>query len=457
MFDYLKMETEEVVSDKTLRSFCNNSVAMGEWLEANGVEFNASLSPVKTSYPSSRYFLYYSGNEVVKEYARAAKPAQRGHRAFGRGLSGASFYTPLKQSAAHKGVQLMAQSRANRLVVDASGEVLGVEVYSQSAQSSGAVKHRRLTRLASKLWVLAPLANYCLKHIEGLEASAERRLIKARRGVILVTGGFVANRAMVEHYAPNYLDGMPLGTSACDGSGIELGESAGAALAQMDRVSAWRFINPPLALAKGIVVNRAGQRYCNEQVYGAKMGYHMVEENNGKALLIFDHSLFWQALKQAMPWKIWFFQAIPALLNLLLNVRRGKSIEELAQRCGLPEEQLVATVADYNRATYGEQPDTFGKGEDFLQGLHPGPFYALDISLDSRLFPCATITVGGLVVDESSGAVKSNAGKPIKGLYAAGRTAVGLASNFYVSCLSIADCVFSGRRAGSHCAARADS
>lgn len=37
-------------------------------------------------------------------------------------------------------------------------------------------------------------------------------------------------------------------------------------------------------------------------------------------------------------------------------------------------------------------------------------------------------------------------------LYAAGRNAVGMCSNGYVSGLSLADCVFSGKRAGEHAA-----
>ena len=39
-------------------------------------------------------------------------------------------------------------------------------------------------------------------------------------------------------------------------------------------------------------------------------------------------------------------------------------------------------------------------------------------------------------------------GKDIKGLYAGGRTAIGICCNIYVSGLSIADGIFSGRRAG---------
>jgi 3-oxo-5alpha-steroid 4-dehydrogenase len=55
-----------------------------------------------------------------------------------------------------------------------------------------------------------------------------------------------------------------------------------------------------------------------------------------------------------------------------------------------------------------------------------------------------------LVVDEITGLVKREDGSVIPNLYAAGRTAIGVASHSYVSGLSLADCVFSGRRAGSH-------
>jgi predicted oxidoreductase len=58
------------------------------------------------------------------------------------------------------------------------------------------------------------------------------------------------------------------------------------------------------------------------------------------------------------------------------------------------------------------------------------------------------MTLGGLVVDEDTGQVLRADGSVIEGLYAAGRNAVGVCSQSYVSGLSIADCVFSGRRAG---------
>lgn len=62
------------------------------------------------------------------------------------------------------------------------------------------------------------------------------------------------------------------------------------------------------------------------------------------------------------------------------------------------------------------------------------------------------LTLGGLVVAEDTGQVRRADGSVIDGLYAAGRSAVGVCSNSYVSGLSLADCVFSGRRACLHAA-----
>ncbi len=86
--------------------------------------------------------------------------------------------------------------------------------------------------------------------------------------------------------------------------------------------------------------------------------------------------------------------------------------------------------------------------------MHPvgeGPFSLIAISIKRSLInPCPMFTLGGLIVDEGTGSVRTPAGQAIPGLYAAGRTAIGICANSYVSGLSLADCVFSGRRAAEH-------
>ena len=70
--------------------------------------------------------------------------------------------------------------------------------------------------------------------------------------------------------------------------------------------------------------------------------------------------------------------------------------------------------------------------------------------LRQRIF----FTLGGLKVDELRGNVMRDDGTPIAGLYAAGRAAMGLPSNGYISGMSIADGIFTGRRAGKDASVR---
>jgi len=77
MFAYLQHETRGAVSDATLRRFCEESPAMIGWLQEQGVPFQGSLAPYKTSYPTNRHYLYYSGSELSAR--DLATPAPRGH------------------------------------------------------------------------------------------------------------------------------------------------------------------------------------------------------------------------------------------------------------------------------------------------------------------------------------------------------------------------------------------
>jgi len=96
---------------------------------------------------------------------------------------------------------------------------------------------------------------------------------------------------MVTQHAPKYLMTMRLGATGCDGSGIRLGQSAGGATGRLEKVSAWRFINPPTPWAKGVVVGPSGKRFCNEASYGARLGVEMCESQDGRAWLVLDAKL----------------------------------------------------------------------------------------------------------------------------------------------------------------------
>jgi 3-oxo-5alpha-steroid 4-dehydrogenase len=110
---------------------------------------------------------------------------------------------------------------------------------------------------------------------------------------------------------------------------------------------------------------------------------------------------------------------------------------------------LEATIAEYDQIARGQKEDTWGKRLKLLSSLGQGPYYAVNISSNNRFSPVGAFSLGGLMVDEATGAVLGPGDKPIPGLYAVGRDAIGIPSNRYVSGTSLADCVFSGRRAGA--------
>ncbi len=455
MYEYLCMEVGDAVERATLRDFCDRSVEMIEWLEAHGVEFEATVPPCKTSYPADGYYLYFSGNETVKEYAGKHPPSPRGHRVKGTGLSGAMLFRALRKSVHVAGARVMTQSSTRRLVVDnRSGALLGAELWQFENDSRAARRHRRLSRLAERMYYPAPgLSDMLRRRALAVElADAHRLLVRARTGVVLSTGGFIFNREMVARHAPKYLRNFRLGTSGCDGSGIRLGQSVGGECARLERVSAWRFINPPLAWARGMIVDANGARFCNEEVYGAKLGYEMCECHGGKAWLVIDSTIRRDAVREALFGGLWGFQSVPALVLTYAGAKRGSSIEDLARRIGADATAMRQSWQSYNQAARSGD-DPLGKSRDLLHPLEAPPFYALDISVDKRVFPCAALTLGGLCVDETDGAVRTADGGTVTGLYAAGRAAVGIASNHYVSGLALADCIWSGRRAGRSAAA----
>lgn len=454
MYEYLRLEVGDAVSETTLRRFCEDSRELLAWLESLGAQYDTDPDPPKTSYPPPDSYLYFSGNEAVAPFAQAADPAPRGHRTKAAGGplgTGKRLFGYLRERVSALGIPVVAPAAARRLITRRDGAVVGAEVWQLEPGSRAARKHRRLIRHAELIHnVAGALADRLRAKALAIElAEAKRLRVRTRRGVALTTGGFIFNRDMVQAHAPKYLGNMRIGATGCDGSGIRLGQSAGGQTQRLHKASSWRFINPPAAWPQGIVVDAEGHRFCNETSYGARLGVAMCEAHAGRAWLILDAKSRRAAIRQCLFGGLWAFQKIPALMLMLLFPPRARTVAGLAERLGIPSEPLCASVHRYNAAANGESDDPMGKSGPSLQPLSTPPYYALDISAHNPLFPCPTITLGGLKVDETTSAVLDTDNHPIPGLYAAGRAAVGIASNSYISGLSLADCLWSGRRTGA--------
>jgi 3-oxo-5alpha-steroid 4-dehydrogenase len=457
MYGYLRHETRDAVPAATLRRFCEESAGLLAWLEDHGVPFDATLCPYKTSYPTNRHYLYQSGSEHIHP-----DPAPRGHRTHARGTSGGTLHAALAATALARGVRFLPQTRVVALETPGCRTPL-----SQAARDSGVRQrevvcrtlrdapvwarfaHRTLHRWSVKPGLYVPgLGRALHRMVARIEQRHGRELRIRTESVVLAAGGFVFDREMMREHAPG-VRGLRLGTPGDDGSGIRLGIAAGAGVRHLDRISLWRFITPPSALLGGLLVDRDGRRVCDESLYGAAIGDAVRACPGGRAWLLLDANLFREARRQ-LPGQTLWFQRWQSLWLFTARRTSAPTLAKLARRAGIDPEGLAATVSAANLARFKGVPDPAGKRAELTRSLDRAPYSLLDVSL--RSVPAPMLTLGGLTVDEHTGEVLRPDGSPVPGLYAAGRTAVGICSGSYVSGLSLADCAYSGRRAGRHAA-----
>ena len=191
----------------------------------------------------------------------------------------------------------------------------------------------------------------------------------------------------------------------------------------------------PVGLRRGVLVNRQGLRFVNEDVYHPRLAHHAIQQLGKGIYLVVNHDDYHH----------------PPYLNAEI-AGTGETIEEMAEEIGLPPGNLAHTIAYYNEhAANGEDP-LFHKSPEWLKPIEP-PYAALDCTPGSGvLYPF--FTLGGLDT-LPTGEVLTMDGRVIAGLYAAGRASCGVPRTAagYASGLSVGDATFFGRMAGKRMAA----
>ncbi|MED5263121.1 MAG: FAD-binding protein, partial [Myxococcota bacterium] len=359
--------------------------------------------PYETStMPMPGASLSYTGSERAYPYREIARPAPRGHTVQKDGVgSGEYLMQILVEQFERSGGEIQPNTRSETLVVDSEGRVVGV-----------------VARVGS-----------------------DPCLVRARRGVVLTTGGFIQNPEMLRWYAPEVLQcGRPIAAETSDdGSGIRMGIGAGGAAVRMDSACiVLGFAYGNRDNIRGILVNAQGQRYVNEDVYQSNHGEIALKRQQGEVYLIVDDSIY-QAPSDD-----------PSLAGVLYPLlAAGETPSELESELGMPPGSLQHTLEVYNEnAAKGEDP-YFKKEACWVRPLKP-PYAALDLRVGNS--PYSVFTLGGLHT-RVGGEVLDAEGAVVPGLYAAGRTASGVPAQGYNSGLSIADCTFTGRLAGASAAA----
>lgn len=451
MYKYLDFEGM-AVKPQTLRRYCETIAGDLEWLDGFGLRFGSTVYPHSTAYPPNGHFLYFSGMEKLRP--QVAYVAPRAHRTLGRGMTGNVYWAVLRDAALSHGVRLRQHSPVRRLVMDRAGRVIGVDCQAISRQHWA--RHDALYRRVTPYRPLnGERGERAVRECRAFEAGipGRRELIRAHRAVIIAAGNYTCNLEFLGRYRPEfrecYREIVRMGTMGDDGSGIELGLSAGGQLACMDAAVLSRPTYPPLAFVTGALVNLDGRRYCNEDANYSILGQATSEQQDYVAWLIVDSRTFWRGVRQLLPpGQLFSLFGMPAFLNILFGgTRRGKTLEELARKCRLaPQHQLVASIAAYNEDV-AQAHDALGKHPDNLGRIDRPPFYAINMSLRNKWNMSSGMPYGGLQVDEETGAVVRADGTDVPGLFACGRCTVGMSSRTTFSGLSLGDTIFSGRRA----------
>ena len=392
MFDYLMAACGPDPLEDRIRVYCDESPAHYDWLVDQGIPFKAEFYDQRMLAPEEQG-LTYSGNELVHPFRDLARPAPRAHMAAQEGMTGAFLMQRLTERAKALGAHIRTDTRVDRLVQDENGRVVGA----------------------------------CAT------VAGEPRTIRAHKGVVLCTGGFAMNEEMVGRYAPELKRArFKAASEGDDGRGILMGMGAGGNPIRMHMASVTLPFYPPKSLMKGVFVNRAGQRFMPEDVYQGRAGEICLYQQSGEVWLILDDTTFER----------------PQFAGG--EIYAAETVAELEEEIGFVAGTLEATLGLYNRHARDGVDPVFHKAPEYIVPLEKPPFGAIDMSWDKATY--AAFTLGGLDTDEHA-RVRDGDGRPIPGLYAAGRTAASLSSPGYSSGTSIGEATFFGRRAGQHAAA----
>lgn len=326
----------------------------------------------------------------------------------------------------------LRHGRGTRIV---NGNALAARLF-HSAIESGAT-----------LWNNAPALELLQRadgSVEGVvvQHGGQKVQVRARRGVLLATGGYGANEKLRQRFIPMAGHHVSLQPEGNTGDGVRMGQTAGGF---HDPAHAGDCIWTPVSVHRPagggapvpyphifidrampgcIAVDPGGRRFVNEGSSYQNFVSTMHQRGFTRVHLIADREFlrkYGLGLARPFPFSVQRYIDDGYLFE-------APTLEELARRIGVPAAALARTVQRYNEhAARGEDPD-FGKGIDAhsrfrgdathapnpsLAPIGAGPYYAIAVQ------PGDLSTVGGLSTNARAQVLDAQ-GREIPGLYAAG-------------------------------------
>ncbi|MDB9823205.1 FAD-dependent oxidoreductase [Deltaproteobacteria bacterium] len=316
------------------------------------------------------------------------------------------------------------------------------------------------------------------------ESGGGDKYIKARKAVILCTGGFEFNEKLKNQFMKCY----PIkfyGWGYNTGDGVIMAQKVGADIWNMSNLCggscAW-FPDDPVNVGYSartrtnnyIWVNKFGSRFLNERdtrmdPHKGWMLFSQFDLSKATFPSIPHYLIFDETARLAGPLDS-FGRANPptmgrSVLPAALGghgpwsedntveikkgwIKKGDTFEALAAAIGAPMDAatLKATIDTYNGYCAGGADSEFGRSSSTLEAIEKPPFYAVP------LYPGLVSTTGGPAVNGKHQVLDPD-GKPISGLYAAGTCGSVVTRVYSVTGGNLGGCMASGRISGWNAAA----
>lgn len=330
-------------------------------------------------------------------YPAGEEPAPRKHLATG---AGQGVIDVLYRQCKDRGVEFAMRRRIDRLIVE-GGDVVGVAVGDDE-----------------------------------LRAGA----------VILSTGGFGANKELVDEHFPDAGAAewyWYVGAPGSRGDAFGLGRQVDAEILGHNLGLLMLTPNFGKLLEGGylpgwlVVVNGRGRRFYNETM-SYSVTHPIVRSQPAPVVAIFDDDALRaadpktaeQVKRNTIPQRTFYVNkwVEPMLTEMVEKgvVKRADTLPELAAQVGVPGDELVATIERYNIDVGQGHDELYLKAERFLRPIQTPPFYATELRLAH-----VPLTGAGLRIDADSRVLAKGA-SPVPGLYAAGECTGGVLGQVYV-------------------------
>ncbi|MCX8596467.1 MULTISPECIES: flavocytochrome c [unclassified Gilliamella] len=267
------------------------------------------------------------------------------------------------------------------------------------------------------------------------EEDGSVQTIKAK-AVIIATGGFSANREMVEKYRPDLKGFVTTNHKGATGSGIMILEKLGAGTVDMKEIqihptveqTTSYLISESIRGGGAILVSQKGLRFVNELDTRDKVSAEIIKLPEHYAYILFD-----QQVRNEN-------KAVEEYVSHDLVVQ-ADTIKDLADKLSIDSNTLSRTVERYNQFAETKRDEDFGRTTGMRHPINKGPFYAIKIA------PGVHHTMGGVTINTDTQVLDTDK-HVIQGVFAAGEVVGGVHGANRIGGNAVADIIIFGMQAG---------